>query len=185
MRLSIDLDSVLADTMSLYCKLWNGEHGTKLTKADLKTWDLTTSFNVSKEESYEYFVKVWCNWWQLKPTEYRIGDKIRRLEAMGHDPWIITSQQIATRRNILAWLEENDIPHKQLCFIEGMPRKAAFPMDIYVDDYPTLMEHLPANRMHFLYTQPWNIEVKCTSSVIRVISFDDVLSLIAVIDRNE
>ena len=79
-----------------------------------------------------------------------------RIRVITHRFFIKFFHQVAARQTI-EWLDHHDIPYWDLCF---MQEKAAVGADLYIEDSPTNVERLRAQRLNtIVFTNSTNEHV--------------------------
>lgn len=152
-KVALDFDNVLADTMSAWIKIYNKKYSKVIEKSDIIKWKFWSLLKIQREEAYEIFGLVWANWEELHPTEENIGLKIDKLNA-SCELDIVTSAQ----GDVKDWLKLNDVKYNNLIYTS---EKAKLDYDIFIDDSPDEALKISKNeRLCFLYDQPWNSNIR-------------------------
>lgn len=156
MRVAIDVDGVLADHFTPFCRQYCEETGVPLRPSDLPTWDVTlpdTDADVlslvdDRLESPAYLES-------LDPIPGAV-ESVRRLERDGHETVIATHRPAHTHEVTEAWLNEHGIPYSE--YVYDVPaNKGTLDVDALVDDYHgTVADALSEGVDAYLLLQPWN-----------------------------
>ena len=83
LRIALDVDGVLADTMKLWLRLWNRRSSQSLSYEELVEWDFWKRLGISGEEFMELMKEAWRMWRELPPTEPNLSEKVSRLRSLG------------------------------------------------------------------------------------------------------
>jgi 5'(3')-deoxyribonucleotidase len=57
MKVALDFDNVLADTMSAWIKIYNKKYSKVIEKSDIIEWKFWSLLKIQREEGYEIFGK--------------------------------------------------------------------------------------------------------------------------------
>ena len=79
LRIALDLDGVLAETMTAWCQKANQEFGTRLKLDDLDTWASWKKLGVTKDQFYRLLDEAWDDWENVPPTEPRLAGKVAKI----------------------------------------------------------------------------------------------------------
>lgn len=177
MRISLDLDNTLAQTMESTVHLYNQRFSTSYTIDDVTDWNWwNVFFPISSQHN-------------AKNTGYRLMDEAwliggiepipkfeRVLELVGDDDLIdiVTGRETTPVPVLLDWLKRHRIPYDN--FIVSTD-KEDLDYDVYIDDDPRLAEKIKDRRgkVLILFDQPWNRHISSSRNVVRVFSWDDVV----------
>lgn len=151
MRIGIDIDGVLTDTISF--KLKYGPDFFQSNNINLNTYEIRHIFNVSKESEMAFrkrFFKEYYNTTDfLRPD---VVDKINELRKSGHEIWIITGREetdingLDLSRSMSEitenWLKMCQIKYDRLYM--SVTQKAEFVdkhhIDYYIEDLPYFLD---------------------------------------------
>ncbi|HUB92842.1 MAG TPA: hypothetical protein VL945_02675 [Candidatus Saccharimonadales bacterium] len=154
--LGIDVDGVLADTVSGFLRETEARFGIKKVKEDITKYSAWDLFGMSKKDFDEMFRLVWEN-----PEELGIED--RDIPAIldnlhGKFRIYITTAAAGSRERIEWWLNENRIPYDRLLHFTANAEKHKAPdVDIYIDDYYGVVENaIACGKTGIMLRQPWN-----------------------------
>lgn len=171
LKIALDLDGVLADSISVWLAIWNASKGSSLKLEDVKCWDFWKELGITSSEFHRIFYEAWKNWKSIQPTEPNIVHKVIMLEELGKVD-IVTSRPKNTRLYVLKWLEKHGLGNKDVVFVKSDKSKLDY--DVYIDDSPINAEEAAsAGKYVALYDRPWNRHVKETDKIRRVINLDD------------
>jgi 5'(3')-deoxyribonucleotidase len=175
LRIAVDLDGVLAETMEVWCKRANEFLGTSFRLDDLDTWASWRKLGISREQFFQFLDEAWDDWQTIPPTEPRLAGKVRRLEQSGEVD-IVTGRSRESVSSAKNWLSAHKIPYNRFVRVPGWKDKIFLNYDIYIDDAPELMPLISRNpKMRgILYTRPWNRNVPEIPRVFRVQNWTEI-----------
>jgi uncharacterized protein len=155
--LSIDFDSVLADTMITWTKEYNKLKHTNITKSEITYWNIGMILPLSAHEISAMFNYVWQYCWRhIPPSEPGQSEIIKRIRHKGYRISILTKRERPTVAYVAKWLDYHDIYSDDLIFIYDNTPKAEYPFDILIDDAPSNLVDITPPKVGILFTQPWN-----------------------------
>lgn len=153
MKIAVDFDNVLADTMTSWIDYYNKQYNKYLNKKDITIWEFwkLEKIALEREESFKIFHLVWHNWQILPSIEPNIGKVVDKLRSFAKVD-IVT----ATQGKIINWLTYHKINYNELIKITDS-KKAELDYDIFIDDSPSdALEIGKLKKICLLYDQPWN-----------------------------
>src|SRR2546426_8697894 len=83
LRVAVDVDGVLAETMESWIQTFNKLHGTRFKLKDIDSWASRIKFGISKDEFYRILEGTWENWIDIPPTEPALAINVHRAEGYG------------------------------------------------------------------------------------------------------
>jgi len=176
MKIAVDFDSVLADTMKLWVFEYNKQYPSKkITIKNINIWNFfdNPEINLTKEEAFVIFDFCWRHWEFLKTMERNLGTKLERLSTLGHVD-IVTAVS-KNKDSVRKWLIKKNIPNEAVFSDEKWNLK----YDYYIDDSPTVAEKVSKmGKICLLMDQPWNREVKTNGKVKRIYSLSHAYDFI-------
>jgi 5'(3')-deoxyribonucleotidase len=193
MKVAVDFDSTLADTLKVVVDLFNFKYETHLTRADVTSWDWTENGRRWRlphpEDAERDFWRIYDLFDSthlrraIPPVDPLACGAVKWLVKRGHQVDIVTSNRPEAAMSIQAWLFSHglDLPIKVL-ERKTASHKALLDYDIFIDDAPSLAKSIaelyheqknvihfemprPAKRL-FLVPQPYN-HTAVTSPAIR------------------
>lgn len=185
MIIGVDLDDVLADFFSVYLMFYNEKYETNFRKEDFVRWDFPGICGITFEESIarlSEFVKTGSNK-NIIPIP-NAQEMIARL-AQQHTLHIITSRPLDIVEETAQWVERHfsklfcDI---HFCSMDGgmvhFRSKSSVCQEIgaklLIDDHPENAQSCAEDGIQvYLFDQPWNQEVKTSTKVVRMFSWED------------
>jgi 5'(3')-deoxyribonucleotidase len=186
LRIAVDLDGVLAESMLVWCERANKEFGTMLKMEDLDSWSSWKKFAISKDDFYRILDESWEDWERVPPTEPRISSKVARVEKFGEVD-VVTGRSKRTEEAAISWVEHQKIRYRHFVCVAGWRDKLVLNYDVYIDDAPDLMplvSHSPLS-WAILYDRPWNRSVPNMPKVLRAESWKQVPGLLRQIQKTK
>ncbi len=178
LRIALDVDGVLADTMRLWLRLWNKRSGQKLGYDELVEWDFWKRLRISGEEFMELMKKAWTMWRELPPTEPNLSKKVSMLKSFGRVD-IVTARPREVEKYTLRWLEAHRIPYDGYIWMRSSGVKATLDYDVFIDDSPLMVDGCAMRaRLLLLYDRPWNRGILENVHVRRVKSLDEAYQIL-------
>ncbi len=184
LKIAVDLDGVLAESMLVWCERVNKEFGMHLKMDDLDSWSSWKKFSISKDDFYRILDESWEDWEEVPPTEPRIAGKVARIEKFG-DIDVVTGRSRKTEAAAKSWVDNHGIRYKHFVRVEGWRDKIILDYDVYIDDAPDLMQLVSQTPLRWavLYDRPWNRGVPNIPKVLRSQSWNHVPRLLAQIQK--
>ena len=178
MKIALDFDGVLANTMELWVDEYNRLHPSKkITMDDIDRWAFFEKENIalSFDHAFEIFDFCWRHSELINPNESNQRFKVNSLRQLGQVD-IVTSV-IKNKDKIKEWLINHSIAYaSDIVFNQ---KKWELDYDIFIDDSPSNAEEIrKLGKICLLYNQKWNRDVKEDNQVIRVYSLDHVADVI-------
>ncbi len=179
LRIAVDLDGTLADTMTPWCELCNKEYGTRLTVNDLTDWGAWRVAGISRDEFFQLLDKAWFEWERIPPVEEALGKKVSAVAKLGMVD-VVTGRSIRTVPSAKNWLKRHSIPYRRFVRVGSMEDKIPLDYDVFVDDSPMIFEPVTIRpgRYVIAYSRPWNAGIPTLKRVLRVSSWTEIPSLL-------
>ena len=131
--LSIDFDSVLADTMIVWTKEYNKLKHTNVTKSEITYWNIGMILPLSADEISTMFNYVWQYCWRdIPPSEAGQSEIIKRIRRRGYRISILTKRERPTVAYVAKWLDYHEIYSDDLIFIYDNTPKTEYASDILI-----------------------------------------------------
>lgn len=179
-RIAVDLDGVLADTMVTFCDILNERRRTRLSVESFVQWNAWKIAGMTKDEFFRTLDEAWFSWQNIPPMEENLSVKVGRLREFGKVD-IVTGRSPATVPHAKSWLRKHDIQFDSFARTANSTiGKAKLNYDLYVDDNAELMT-LVASKLHgsgILYLQPWNRNTAPIPRVYRVHRWDEIPAIV-------
>ena len=160
--LGVDLDGVCGDHTEAFRRVVAAERGvTPESLGPQITWDFT-EWGLSEEEFYAIHRRgvLEHRMFRHMPVLAGAAEVLWRLSDAGVWLRLITHRLYANWghavavADTVAWLDENNIPYRDLCFLGNKPQVEA---DAYLDDAPHNLEALTrAGNTVIVFDQPYN-----------------------------
>lgn len=174
LRIALDLDGVLADTMRLWIRLWRYRTGQIIRFEDLDEWDFWKKLGISEGEFMDIMNDAWRLWKIMPPTETLLSEKVKEIKKFGKVD-IVTARPRVTERYVLNWLERHKIPYDEYVWIRSCREKPSLNYDVYIDDSPLIVDGcIRRRKLLILYHRPWNKLIQENIYVKRIKSLDEV-----------
>lgn len=173
MRIAIDLDGVLANSMKTWLKIWYEETGQLMKFEELNEWFFWRKLGIDEETFVRILNKAWIRWIEIPPTEDDIDGKVYKLKTLGSVD-IVTARPKSTKEYALKWLNYYKISFDKYVWTRNSLAKAKLRYDVYIDDSPSMIEALEnTGKLLLLYAQPWNRDVQEKENVKIVKNLDE------------
>jgi 5'(3')-deoxyribonucleotidase len=175
LKIAVDLDGVLAETMEAWCKRANELLGTNLKLDDLDTWASWRKLGIDKNQFFQLLDEVWDDWENIPPTEPNLAEKVSRIKPLGSLD-VVTGRSRRTVESAKHWLKHYEIPYQRFVRVPGMLDKIYLSYDVYIDDAPELMPLISKNlnMAGILYQRPWNQDVPDMPNISKVESWTQI-----------
>lgn len=184
MKIALDLDGVLIDTMGKFVEIWNLLKKDNKTKDDIKRFGFYEDWGMNTEEFWAMFDFVKHE--KIDPVDSKVAKYVKKIkEKYTYSLDVVTTRKESERGLIERHL--NDIglvPGTHYDDIIITPRlgevpKSAYPYDLFIDDSPYLAKDIqrfaPDGPVVLLWQQPWNWMVESGNNVYRVTNWKQVL----------
>jgi uncharacterized HAD superfamily protein len=175
LRIAVDLDGVLADTIVSLCSILNKRLGAHFTPKSFVQWHAWEVAHITKDEFFRAMDEAWFDWGTIPPTEDNLAFKVDQLKKFGKVD-IVTGRSQETVQPALSWLRNQGILYDEFVRTETTKAKASLNYDIFVDDAAELMILLASSfdRRGILYSQPWNQNAPSMPRIFRVQRWDEI-----------
>lgn len=189
MRIGIDLDDVLGDTMPALLEFHNSVYNTNLKKDEIFSYDFVDIFGGSHEENtkkvYDFYKTP--HFENITPVENAV-EAIKKLKK-DHELFIITSRQDLIINETEKWVDKHfsnmitDVYFASHYYGGNNKRKSDFcnalNVDVFIDDhFAYATECVSPNRKVILFRQPWNEKKDVPAEIYRVSGWKDILSIV-------
>lgn len=155
--IAIDVDSVVADTMIVWTDEYNIRMGTRISKSEITSWDISRILPISPPDISDLFNHIWKHrWLEIPPTGARLGEVTRNIHRKGYKISVLTKRERATVPFVVRWLDQYDVFSDDMVFVYDDTPKSEYPFDIIVDDAPNNLIDLVPPKVGILFDQPWN-----------------------------
>ena len=179
LKIAVDLDGVLAESMLVWCERANKEFGTRLKMDDLDSWSSWKKFSISKDDFYRILDESWDEWQEIPPTEPEIAEKVARIEKFGYLD-IVTGRSKRTVEAARSWVGSQKVRYRSFVRVLGWRDKILLDYDVYIDDAPDLMPLISRSPRAWgvLYDRPWNRGVGDMPKVLKAKTWRQVPALL-------
>ncbi len=175
MRIAVDLDGVLADTMVIFCQILNERYSRQLTVESFVQWNAWETAHITKDEFFRTLDEAWYHWKTIPPTEENLAEKVAKLKNFGRID-IVTGRSSETVPYAKSWLRQHRVPYNAFVRTDSTRSKVNLNYDLFIDDSSDLMTVISSrlNGYGILYSQPWNMHSKNMPQIFRVQRWDEV-----------
>jgi len=186
MKIAVDVDGVILNSIQLFIRHYNQTHKTHYTKDDITQWDFFEDWNMSEKEFYSTFYMLYENEEAPPLIDDHIPEYLRKLNST-HKVDIVSARNPRFKRSLQQKLKKEGICQKEqynnLIVVNEKPHnlKITLNYDIYIDDNLNLIPFLVAypQKTLLLFHQPWNAHILLQSrNIIRVHNWLEVISYI-------
>ena len=178
LRIALDVDSVLADVIIHWNRIYYDIYNRKLKKFDINTWDFWKKLNLNNQQFNEIFTKTWKQWEQIPPTEENLSKKISELYKLGVVD-IVTGRSLETVSQVKEWLNREKIFYNKFIHVPSESFKCDLPYDIFIDDSPfNIIKNTEKNKYSLLYNQPWNQNIDKHPNIFRITNLNEAIKII-------
>lgn len=166
MRIAFDVDNVLADSMTCWCRKASEKLGKTVTREQIKSHKIVGSIKISYYEIIKLQDEVWEEWKDLPLTEEDLSGKLDAFRHNGFQVLVVTSRPLRSSNLVRNWLSNNNIPYDEFHSIGPYRSKSEIDADALVDDAPEhIQDFVQHGRTGFLYAQPWNRNVRIEKAI--------------------
>ena len=178
MRIALDLDGVLADTMSMWVRVWKEKTGQEVRLEDFDEWSSWKYLGITEREFMKIMNEAWKRWRYLPPTEDNLSRKVSKLRSLGKVD-IVTARPRETEEYAIRWLELHGIEYDDYVWIRDGRSKLSLDYHVFIDDSPIMAgDAAQARKLVLLYDQPWNRSFEENSFVRRVKGLEEAYEIL-------
>jgi uncharacterized HAD superfamily protein len=188
MKIGIDIDEVLANTMSNFLDFHNEMYGTDATRDEITDYYFDGLFHWTREENFKRFDEFYKTRFfeDIVPVE-GAADGIKSLQQLG-TLYVITSRPLYIKEQTLKWLTRyfgDDLPEVYFAHLDGAGTKAdlcdQLGIDLLIEDSLEFAEACAAKNVQVLLMDaPWNRR-ELADNITRVYNWDEILTKVATI----
>ena len=182
MRIGIDIDNVLCDSMPAFLRRINARYGLHLEVKDITAWNMdlpgtTLSKEIIESLKSEFFVRAF-------PPMEGACEAMRCLKrTTPHVVILLTHRGDETIVPTFGWVTR---------YFGAMPvhhtkDKSKHGCDVLIDDSPYNIEDFieAGGKWAIVFDQPWNRKVETTKRIARCSDWSGVLETLSIIERLE
>jgi 5'(3')-deoxyribonucleotidase len=179
LKIAVDLDGVLAESMIVWCEIANKEYGTHFKMEDLDSWSWWRRSPISKDGFYRILDESWDHWEKIPPTEAELARKVAKIERFGYLD-VVTGRSKRTVEAARNWIEGQKVRYRNFVRVLGWRDKILLDYDVYIDDAPDLMPLISRHPTAWaiLYERPWNRSVSDLPKVLRTNGWTEIPRLL-------
>lgn len=146
--ISLDVESVIADTHSYFLSVYNSLYGETYTTQDIDNWDW-----VRNEVEWKVFDGITHGGWKneaekIQLREENINTSLKDLHERENVCVDIITARNGVENEMIEWLETNGITQYNE-FISTTKKKPSLGYNVYIDDNPNLRDSLTKNQVQF------------------------------------
>lgn len=191
MRIGIDIDEVIADTLTGIIAFYNGTYGTSLQRSDFSTYDFEEIWGLPEDEMigrwYEFFETD--HFASVEPVAGALS-ALKVLKENGHELFIVTARPHIVSKKTEDWVDMHypdlfsGIYFSNRHGLEGVRRKkselcAELNIAVLVEDDMHHANDCAASGIDvLLLDHPWN-QGELPERIHRVFSWDDVIRMVS------
>lgn len=153
--LGVDLDGVLADTVSAWLQYVEKTRGIRALKGDISRYHVNELFSpLTNDDVLEDLKHVWENYKMVRMEDPMIPQILDNLS----NTFKIFVTTVNRHNTVKTWLGENNIPFDDIAVFNDPREKHTLDyIDTYIDDYPEVIKNVAeAGKRAILYRHPWN-----------------------------
>lgn len=177
-RIALDVDGVLADTMRSWLSLCNSRFSMNLTYDQIDKWNFWRDKGMEESDMETLFNQAWEDWEKMPSTEDNLSKKVELLHQFG-DVDIVTARNSMTITNVTKWLDKQKIKRDRIVVVEPDQTKGHLDYDVFIDDSPlNLLDIADRGKFALCYDQPWNRDVSQRENLLRIRGLSDACARI-------
>lgn len=178
LKIALDVDGVLADTIRSWLKLCNERFGLNLLYEQIDHWNFWKDVGITQQDFEKLFNEAWSDWKSMPPTEDKLSAKVEFLKGFGEVD-IVTGRSLDTMGYVKRWLNMHRIKSNRIVLVEPDEAKGSLDYDVFIDDSPlNAVDAAERGKTALIYDQPWNRHVGQRENLLRVKSLSEASSMI-------
>lgn len=165
MRIAVDIDGVLRDSVDTMVKIYNQNFGTDMKTEDIEYYAVKDSFPLVEKklkiDPHDFFFSRKNGEYINRYSDAFVGviDALKEAQENGHTIHIISYQpSYKNKLHTLMWLEDTRIPYDSVTFCTKKAKNLP-DVDIIVDDNPQYFQEINADRC-VLINRSYNKDTK-------------------------
>lgn len=165
MRIAVDIDGVLRDSVDTMVKIYNQNFGTDMKTEDVEYYAVKDSFPLVEKklkiDPHDFFFSRKNGEYINRYSDAFVGviDALKEAQENGHTIHIISYQpSYKNKLHTLMWLEDTRIPYDSVTFCTKKAKNLP-DVDIIVDDNPQYFQEINADRC-VLINRSYNKDTK-------------------------
>lgn len=176
-----DVDNVLADSMSSFCRKASKLLGFEVTKQRIKSHKVVGSVPLSPQTIFKLQSEVWVDWQNISCIEDNLSQKMCAFHKIGFEVYVATATPLRLIPYVKQWLEKNRVLYSKFFHCQRGRRKSDVQAEALVDDATEeVRSFISSGRLGFLYLQPWNANAEVSKAIL-VRNLDEVLKYYGVV----
>ena len=154
MRIALDFDGTIADTIRSWVNKYNEIYGTNRKYSEIELWNFHEGFQLTIPQSMDIFGMLWDNAvLEVPPIENNIGRKLERIYSAVEGMDIVTAIPKKHWKGIKEWLAHYGISYDKIVYSQHKEELDNY-YDVFIDDKPDLLNN--SSKPVFLRHQRWN-----------------------------
>lgn len=175
--ISLDVESVIADTHSYFLNVYNSLYGTAYTTQNIDNWDW-----VRNEVEWKVFDGITHGGWKNEAEKIQLRERnINTVLKELHENENVCVDIITARNGVedemIAWLESHGITNYNE-FISTTQKKPSLGYNVYIDDNPNLRGTLTKRQLQFQIRGTHNRGTSKQANVIDTYTINNAVNVI-------
>ena len=155
MRIGLDIDGVLLDTMKSYLTIFNMRYNKNIKKTDLISFHFSNILGLEKKVMYGIFEEI--NIKRIGLVDKTIPTIIDKWKTKGYIVDLITATSIKTLTKKCERLKYLGVNFDNVVKVDGLKGEYAEVYDLIIDDSPNQLDDILLHGGRAIcYDQPWN-----------------------------
>lgn len=187
MKIAVDVDGVILDSMAWFVRFFNRKYNTTYCQEDATEWGFFSDWDIQEDEFYEIFHTLYKSDEVAPLIDENIPAYLQQLNKTHHVD-IVSARNPRFKEQLRVKLKKHHIKeqthYEQLVVVKEKPEglKASLDYDLYIDDNPHLVPEIvrrPGKTL-FLFLRPWNDCVNTDPpNVVRVSDWEEVMEYLS------
>jgi uncharacterized HAD superfamily protein len=142
MKIAVDIDGVLGDTLKVTVDYLDKIYDIKIKEEDITQYDFHELIEMDEEE----YKKMFLNYrlYLTEPIVFGSVEGMNELKKRGNEITLITSRDASLQDVTLNWLKKNKFPFDRIIFSGNKPKKEIaeiYGFDVFIEDcYETCLD---------------------------------------------
>lgn len=190
MKIAIDIDEVLADTLRAFIKKYNQKYHTKFKRENFYTYNWWEVLDITKEECGKILVNFIDAGFTGNLNVVRGSKQGIKALAKKHELFLVTSRAENIKKITAKWINKNfKVNFKDIIYtrdtIFSKEKESKFEIchrikaDVLIEDWVDHANDCAINGLKvLLFDCPWNRGIKLLPKMRRVKSWNDILTIL-------
>lgn len=182
--IAVDVDGVIFDIITPFCKICNEEHGTNMSADEVTEWNFYEKHGIDDVIARRIFNRVQSTMKNMHLIDFRVTKSLLKLSYHFTQDIVTvrTEEQITPLRHALTSIGLVQGTHYRKIVpvtSKSIDIKASYDYDIYIDDNPHLVPAVRKKEKYLiLYDQPWNEHIRENGHIKRATNWDEIYEII-------